>query len=484
MSVLEKTQATDQLLDAKRLESTVMTSYTDSQSAPLARFNAAMRSPKTFDFLAICMLFFGFAGQGIRNIVGFRGSGVVMVILFVFFAWSWKASGGAVGMRPKPVTTLLFVLACALSTSWSVFPAYTAVAAIVTCGVTAVGLALAQHRTIEQIVDLLIRAFEAILITSYIFELFVAFVWRKKFPPLTMLEEDKVPNLLNWSQNALLSGGPIQGFMGNRNPLAFVALLLLLCLLVRWLVRRERSWETLGFSALSLLTLALTRSGTVTVCLVACLIASGAFLLVAGSPQRARPNVVLGLFGLALTLVTLALFAHRYVTTLLGKSPDMTGRVDIWRALIPLWKEHPLLGWGWAIGYPTELPTFAHFIPREDGTPTTQAHNAYVEALFLTGVLGLILIVCVTLILLFGTYLIGVQRIDVDRFMILPALLATALVVQSTVESRFLYEGNWMLVVILSAYVASRQPFLEHRLKHGGVFPFRAANRLSLPVGA
>lgn len=461
-----------------------MTPITDTAPSPLARLGSAMRSPRTFDLLAICLFFFGFAGQGIRNIVGYAGSGVVMVVLFLLFAWSWRATGGTLRGRPLPVTTLLYVLVCVISTAWSVYPLHTAIAGVVTLGVTAVSLALAAVRTIEEITDLLIRAFEAILVVSYLFELFVALVWREKLPPLTMLGEEKVPNLLNWSQNALFTGGPIQGFMGNRNPFAFVALLLLLCLLVRWYCRRDRGVETAVFVALCLLTLVLTRSGTVTVCLIACLLAAGAFVLVAGSPKRARPNVVLGLFGLALLLVVLAFSAHRYVTALLGKSSDMTGRVDIWRALIPMWEERPILGWGWVIGYPSDLPIFAHFIPREDGTPTTQAHNAYIEALFLTGVLGLILLILLVLILFFGTFLTGVQRIDEDPFAVLPALLTTALLVQSTVESRFLYEGNWMLVVILTAYVAARRPFFEHRKKRRDPSAGRAVNRLGSVLGA
>ncbi|WP_115727217.1 O-antigen ligase family protein [Actinomyces culturomici] len=459
-----------------------------TRTAPPSSMNIRelMTRHRTFDVLAIAILFFGFAGQGVRNMVGFYGSGVVMAVLFALFAWSFALSGASVRRRPQPVATLLFVLLCAASLAWSVYPFHTLTAGVVTLGVTACGLALAASRSVDEITDLLIRAFQAILIASYVFELFVALVWRKKFPPLTMLGQKKVPNLLNWSQNDLFDGGPIQGFMGNRNPLAFVALLLALCLLVRWAQTRTRTVSTLVWIGVAVLTLALTRSGTVTVCLIVSLGAAAAFILVGSVPKRARPGVVMSLCGLALVLGVLAASARIYITAALGKSPDMTGRAEIWKALLPMWREHPVLGWGWVIGYPSDVAVFAHFIPREDGTPTTQAHNAYIEALFQTGVVGAVLIVLAVATVLIGTYATAVHRIDEDRLLVLPALLATALVVQSTVESRLLFEGNWLLFVVLASFVASERPFLGYLRRHGPARfrePVRRANSGSTNEG-
>lgn len=438
---------------------------TTKRKSPRARLSSLMNDARTFDLLAICLLFFGFAGQGIRNIVGFNGSGAVMVILFVPFVRAFIASGASILKRPQPVATLLYVLVCALSTAWSLYPIRTATAAVVTMGITATGLMIAAARPLERFIDLLIRSFQSILVISYAFELFVSLIWRSEFAPIPMIMDPQIPKLYYWSNNALFHGGPIQGFMGNRNPLAFVALLLIIALAVRWAATRRRTASTLLWIGLSILTLGLTRSGTVTVALVVSVIAGLAFILVASVPERARPGVVFSLVGLAMVATAFAVAAHEHVTSLLGKSPDLTGRADIWRALIPMWWERPILGWGWTIGYPTELPVFAHFIPREDGSPTTQAHNAYIEALFLTGVLGAALVTLAVLTLLIGTCLHAVQRIDADRLRVAPAILTVALVVQSTVESRLLYEGNWMLFVVLAAYLAVDRPFHEHWAK-------------------
>lgn len=439
---------------------------------------AIIGSRRSFDVLAVLVLVFGFAGQGIRNITGFYGSGVVMALLFVLFAWSYRYQGASALKRPQPVATLLYVLLCALSVAWSQYSFETAVAAIVTVGVTATGLALAAARTMDEIVDLLIRAFQAILVLSYVFELFVALIWRGPFPPLAMLHDEQIPAFYYWSRNMLLQGGPIDGFMGNRNPLAFVAVLLLICLVGRLAQRRVAAIPALAWISLAVATIALTRSGTVTMCLLAVIGATGAFLFVGDVPERARPGLVLSLTGVAITTIVLALAAHERVADLLGRSSDFSGRGDIWRALLPMWREHPILGWGWTIGYPSSEPEFANFVIRGDGTPTTQAHNSYLEALFQTGVVGAVLIVLAVTTVLLGTYVTGVRRIDVDRSAMIPALLATALAVQSTVESRLLFEGNWILFVVLAAHVARVRPFAEHFRKRRAPSALQTRDRL------
>ena len=83
-----------------------------------------------------------------------------------------------------------------------------------------------------------------------------------------------------------------------------------------------------------------------------------------------------------------------------------------------------------------------------------------------TGIVGAFLVFLAVATVLLGTYVTGVRRIDTDRSAIIPALLATALGVQSTVESRLLFEGNWILFVVLAAYVAQTRPFVEHIRKH------------------
>lgn len=439
-----------------------MAAATETLTRLTTSASSILGSRRFFDVVAIAIFFVGFAGQGIRYITGFYSSGIVMAVLFLAFSWSYAHQGASFIKRPQPVATLLYALLCALSAAWSQYPFHTAVSAVVTLGVTLTGLMLASARTIDEIIDLLIRAFEAILAVSLLFELFVSLIWRAPLPPLTILRNPDVPNVSYWSENALFRGGPIQGFMGNRNPLAFVAVLLIICLLGRLLQRRVAPGPALAWIGLAVATMALTRSGTVTMCLLAVAGASLAFAFVGSVPERARPGLVLSLTGLAMVIIMMTLFAHEYVASLLGRSSDFSGRGDIWRALLPMWLEHPVLGWGWTIGYPVGHPAFEGFVLRDDGLPTTQAHNAYFEALFETGVVGAVLVALAVAAVLLGTYVTGVRRIDTDRSAIIPALLATALAVQSTVESRLLFEGNWLLFVILAAYVAQTRPFVEH----------------------
>lgn len=443
-----------------------MTSANETLSRLATSASSFLRSKRFFDLVAVAILFVGFAGQGIRYIVGFYSSGIVLVILFIAFIWAFAHQGASFIKRPQPVATLLYTLVCVLSIGWSQYPFHTAVSAVVTIGVTLVGLMLAAARTMDEIIDLLIRAFQSILAVSFLFELFVSLFWKAPLPPLTIIRNPDIPQIFFWSENRLFSGGPIQGFMGNRNPLAFVAVLLIICLMGRLLQGRVTPGPALAWIGLAGATMALTRSGTVTMCLLAVAGATLAFAFVGSVPERARPGLVLSLTGLAMVIIMMTLFAHEYVASFLGRSSDFSGRGDIWRALLPMWLEHPMLGWGWTIGYPIDHPVFEGFLLRADGLPTTQAHNAYFEALFETGIVGAFFVFLAVATVLLGTYVTGVRRIDTDRSAIIPALLATALGVQSTVESRLLFEGNWILFVVLAAYVAQTRPFVEHIRKH------------------
>ena len=114
--------------------------------------------------------------------------------------------------------------------------------------------------------------------------------------------------------------------------------------------------------------------------------------------------------------------------------------------VLALWEQHTFLGWGWIMYWVPWIPMFGTLVIRPDGTPTLSAHNAYIEALFQTGVVGAALIVVLVLTLTFRSFRLAVHYLDSDASVLLPALLMTAMVVQSMTESRLLSEGNWVTV--------------------------------------
>ena len=95
----------------------------------------------------------------------------------------------------------------------------------------------------------------------------------------------------------------------------------------------------------------------------------------------------------ALPLLVLAAAFPDTVLEMLGKDPTLTGRTDIWAAVVAdIWKR-PWLGWGFLAFWSPLNPaaaeiadTFHWFVP--------QAHNGLLEMLLNLGVIGTVLLIC------------------------------------------------------------------------------------------
>ena len=182
-------------------------------------------------YTVAAMFFVGFAGKGVRGIFGDIGSLVPMLILLVSFVVLFRTSGRSLLMRRFPTTTCLFVAWCALSCLWSVAPAQSAQFAVLSLALTLVSIAVAVALPLTELVGALILAFQWIIGSSFILEALVAFFVRGPLAPPIMWGRGLLPaSSYYWVDGLLLEGGPIQGFPGNRNPLAFIALLLAVCL--------------------------------------------------------------------------------------------------------------------------------------------------------------------------------------------------------------------------------------------------------------
>ena len=397
--------------------------------------------------------FLTFAGQGVRNVVGWWAFGLIAAISEVILLLVFLHEGHRVPRRALPPLTGAYTALCLASVLWSQYPAATALAGALMLATTAVGVLLACGLSLREMTDALSRALEAILVLSILLELYVGLVLRRPLIPVYMQDWKAVPISYYWVNGEILHGGPIQGIVGNRNPLAFIALLTLLCTAVRWADRRVRPFGLVVWSGLSALVLALTASATVLVAVVVCVVITAVLWLMRHVPV-ARRRLVSGVaLSLGVALAAAGLGLHSQVTDLLGRSSDLSGRWEIWTRVMDLWEQHTILGWGWIMYWPPWMPLFRTLVVRPDGTPTMSAHNAYVEALFQTGVVGGALIAVLVVTLVYRSFRLATDHLDVDASVLLPALLMTALVVQSFTESRLLSEGNWVLVCALETWL-------------------------------
>lgn len=445
------------------------------RSAALARRQLTRRALPA----AVTWAFFlTFGGQGIRDLVGWYGYAVLAALCVAGLVLLAGIAGPMGPRRALPWTVVSYTALCATSLLWSAYRPASTVAVAAMVATTTGGVVAARSLGLRAMLDALTRALRAILCLSMALEFYVAAVLRHRIPPVYMRGWEHVPDSYYWVNGMLFDGGPIQGFVGNRNPLAFIALLALLCTLVRLLGRNESVVGTVSWSMLSVLVLVLTRSATVLVAALASLGLLVVLLCLRRVPPDRRRRVIAVLVGVVGAVILVLFSQHDAVAGLLGRSSDMSGRMVIWDRVLDLSSERPLLGYGWILVWVPSIPMFSTLVIRPDGTPTMQAHNAYLDALLQTGVVGMAIIVALVVSVVLGAYRVALRSLDRQTITIAPALLVTALAVQSLTESHLLFEGNWMLVVAIATWLGVRadaEP--RHRLR-------RVAARFSGARGA
>lgn len=404
--------------------------------------------------MGVWVFYMSFAGQGVRNVIGWLPfaavAGVSTLLFWLLFRWS----GREVTWRRIPSTVSVFVLWCCLSIIWSAYRVETAVASVLMVLTTLVGVLMAIAFPLRQLLGILTRSLQWMLGLSLALELFVAVVWREPLAPLYMRNWAEIPPSYYWIHGLLFEGGPIQGVFANRNPMGFGALLALICFLMQYWLRIRSLPSTLVWSTLAIFFLAMTRSATVTLCAISCTIIFLAVAYLRGIPREKRSEVSYRIFmfavfgGVGIGAITDSIFIA------MGRSTDLTGRGVIWERLLDLWVQKPILGWGWVMYWPPWLSMFKTLVVRPDGTPTMQAHNAVIEALFQTGLVGAVLLVTAMVWVGYWMLKAAIRSSALDRSAVWAMVLLTALLVQSLSESRLLSEGNWVLFVAFATWLS------------------------------
>jgi len=375
-----------------------------------------------------------------------------------------------VRLRQVPPTLIGFLALAALSIAWSFYPGASALGVLAQVATTIAGLFLALCLTWAQLWRALAVALRILLGASLLFEIVVAVFVRQPVLPLWVDYEGKVPAAFYWSRDLLFSGGPIQGVVGNRNLLGFLAALALIVfaaqLAAGWVTRRA-GWFWIGVAVACL---ALTRSATVLWVLVAVGIVLAFALWTRQRPPGGRRPVYLTALAVVIAGIIAVIALWSPLLTLLGKSDDGTGRLQIWSAVAELAGQRPWFGWGWVSYWAPWAEPFDDLAVR-GGVTYLQAHDAWLDVWLQLGILGLVLIGLLVVGVLWRSWFIAVDRPHDDTgaalgyrvSALLPLLVAVALVAQSVAESRLLVEGGWLLLVAL-AVKTNRQQQLEERL--------------------
>jgi O-antigen ligase len=419
-------------------------------------------------WFAVFVLFTLFAGDFWRYSVGWIGFGIIASLItavsIILLVRDYRSGRWRVGHLPYPL--LGFMALATVSIFWSFYPGATALGLLTTWMTVIVAVSLAVSVSWPGLLRALGLALRYIIGLSLVFEIVVAVFLRRTVLPLVPApgidysSYEKIPKLLLWSRNELFDvfdGGKIQGIVGNSSLLGFIALIALIVFSVQ-LANGSigRAWG-ITWLALTLATAFCTRSATITVAIVAVAALVVALIVVrrASTPRR-RAVIYWSLSGAVIALATGAFFLRNSVLAALGKSEDLTGRLDIWSAVIELAQQRPAFGWGWVSYW---IPWVAPFdtLAFKSGVRQLHAHNAWLDIWLQLGILGLIVFGALVLSTTARAWLVAIDRprdftgkpSAYTASSLLPILLMAALLIQSLAESRMLVEyGLLMLVVV------------------------------------
>lgn len=407
--------------------------------------------------LATLGLFTLAAGDLWRYLLSWYGWGAIVLILFALSVVELIRM--RVDLRRLPYPLMAFLLLAALSIIWSAYPGASALGVAGLLVTATFALYLTTALDLTTIVRSLGTALRWILGLSLLFELFVATVIRAKVLPFWVDWSglDKIPAAFYWSRNLLFEGGRIQGIVGNANLLAFAALLAVIVFSVQIAARAASRFWTSIWLVVALATLALTRSSTVLVAgAVVAVVALYLWLVRRVPAERRVPWYIAGSV-IAAAGVALVLVFRDTLLALLGKSPDLTNRLDIWDTVIGLANQRPAAGWGWVGYWPPWVEPYQDLVVIK-GVHYYQAHNAWLDVYLQLGIIGLIVFGGLVLSTLVRAW---ARAVDVPRergkaVALLPLLVTVMLIVHSLAESRLLIEIGFALLVVFAIRTRAR----------------------------
>ncbi|GAA4175577.1 O-antigen ligase family protein [Gryllotalpicola koreensis] len=441
-----------------------------------------MRSPvatlhPAAGILATLSFFTLFAGDAWRNLIGWPAYlALAGVLALANVVWVFIARP-ELPLRKWPKMLLLFVALAIASIAWARYQGTTGpgghldvtlgALALLAAGVA--GLAPALILTQRQLASVIGGALRWVLGLSLLFELVVALFIRHPILPLVRVAgvdyTGKLPAAFYWSRNELLHGGPIQGIVGNADLLAMCALIGLIVFGLQRAEGASRPFWGWFWIVLAAVELALTRSATVLVAAAATAVVLGFAVWARVRGQRGRGPLYLSAFLLLVVVVGGAITAWEAFTGLLGKSTTLTGRTDIWNAVIPLAQQHTVFGWGW-LGYWVPWAKPFDGLAVRGGVEYLQAHNAWLDVWLQLGIVGVVVFACLAITTLGRAWFMAVDRPMTDAssrhpftaLTLLPLLVFSAQLVQSLAESRLLIESGWALLVVWSVTTKASRP--------------------------
>jgi O-antigen ligase len=169
---------------------------------------------------------------------------------------------------------------------------------------------------------------------------------------------------------------------------------------------------------------------------------------------------VFGLGTVAFGAVAAQMLAPGVFLAMLGKDPTLTGRTDIWAAILRQASDRPWLGFGYAAFWEkTSAP--AAFVRAETGWMVPSAHNGWLDMLVQLGAVG----VALCALLLAAAYVLALVRALNGRDGDWAAIYLSIFLITSVSESVLMQRNSlaWTLCIATLTKVLS-----EGRVGRGG----------------
>jgi exopolysaccharide production protein ExoQ len=351
--------------------------------------------------------------------------------LLILMRWRRVA---AAALKVWPI--LLLIGLAPVSMLWSLYPAITLRRSILQIALMMVGIYLGERWSIEDFARLLSMAF-ALTMTTSIALFFLARTY--------VLDPDHPKSWRGLGDN--------KNAFGQQMAMAFV-----LFLLVRF---QHFKWSRYIFLLMAFGLMFLSRSMTsvATGVLVVCLLP---LWLLARLPPKQR-LVALAACGLvAAGVVGLAVMESKFLFQLMGKDSTLTGRTEVWQAILVSIRHHPFLGYGFEAFW-TGLKGESLNVIISSGWLVPEAHNGYLELCLALGIPGAIAFLIVVLTAF--RHAIGFIRREPTRIALWPAAYLCFFLIHNLGESDLLNNGSQLgtslLVIIVTALTLHQRRCLK-----------------------
>ncbi|WP_300269080.1 O-antigen ligase family protein, partial [Microbacterium sp.] len=399
---------------------------------------------------AIIVLIAVFAHAAVYNLVGEVAAGVVIVVFLlaavaIGVPMIARADPHPFSWRRLPWVALGYVGLALVSVAWSQWRVPTIVTWLLLAAVTANALLIAHALTWREIVGALASAFKWIVGLSVAIELWVSLVLRHPLlPNFADLPDGDVDPHWYWVRGNLLDGGRIQGIVGNSNLLAIISLFAVVTFCVSFALRARWRTTLVLWTLVAAYLMLRASSATAYVCALAAAVVLVVALLIRRAPRpQARRRIYLSCGAIVVVAVAAVIAFHRPLLEALGRSADLTGRTDlIWSKVLERAATHPIFGNGFSSPWIPSDPAFDGWIVDHHIT-VFHAHNMWLDVLMQLGVVGLVLMACAYLSLLWRAWFFAADRprwdLRADRpyspLTLLPLLFTVILLVQGLAES-------------------------------------------------